>query len=1034
MAKVITSVLRFPEDQTLKILEREDARPLRARRRPNAYKALSLALAHQAFARICRTPRDGTPGLSATPRPAAVYGSKRRKKTGGGSRPPAGRGGGSPLPADAPSAPRRAPRERTGGVHLPLGGAQDSPAAPPRWCRGWRRRIPRLRLRPLRVSSSLLTAERRLSRRRAPPALLPVRRRLLPRGRREGGRSLRSVPSESRLPVRNRRKTYLFPDGNREDTLTPEEEVRCLFPGLQYVCLPKSSAKVIICFEFLQLSATQSLAQRLQLRVPSMESLFRSPVKESLFRSSSKESLFCSSSKESLLGAASKDSLSQLDLDTAGPNLDPRSDTDSETEEPVGNADSLSKEQMLQRRCSCWGKCSELVSAYQVIQREKQQLQDILSQTQGKALRRIGELREELQMTQQARKHLQEEFDASLEEKDQLISVLQTQVSLLKKTLQNGQIRTELPDSTVPSKPQVQSPTKEVGTETPVEPGSNAFEELERALSLAQKAEEAQKKLQAETDKKIKAVEKASEEERVNLQRELTRVKQEVVEIMKKSSEERVAELEKCHKKEMAAKDRELNERLQAQEKAFQGKMKAALEINRIEYLKALQEQEEQGSLALEELELQKKAIQSQCDKKVQRMHQEVKTSRTRILELESSLAKYLEEARKQSEEKKQHNKEISDIVEKHKNELENMKQQQEKLWTEKLQILKQQQVTEMEKMREKQEQEIATILKEKETVFRAHIEEMNEKTLQKLDVKQAEFEALSSELSEALKIRHALEQELSALNSKVCEARQELEEERKRHKEEVEVMSKEHAMSIRGVEEVLKEELNQLRQSLKKLAEQEAKLKKELENKQLEFSQKESEFNAKMLEMAHAGTAGINDAVSKLECNHKEQLESLAEAHRRELVEITRSWEEKLHQQVEELQEKHEMELQEKEQEVGDLKEELATCSAEKEGSRAEITRLKGEQVTREESLKELQEQLRQSVSKIHVLEDQLKNYEKNVNVSSVATPYRDGNLHHADVSLSEEPAEFEYLKKAFFEYMMGRETKVWEVVYGDT
>ncbi|XP_074757078.1 golgin subfamily A member 4-like isoform X2 [Athene noctua] len=455
-----------------------------------------------------------------------------------------------------------------------------------------------------------------------------------------------------------------------------------------------------------------------------------------------------------------------------------------------------------------------------------------------------------------------------------------------------------------------------------------------------------------------------------------------------KSSEERVAELEKCHKKEMAAKDRELNERLQAQEKAFQGKMKAALEINRIEYLKALQEQEEQGSLALELLELQKKAIQSQCDKKVQRMHQEVKTSRTRILELESSLAKYLEEARKQSEEKKQHNKEISDIVEKHKNELENMKQQQEKLWTEKLQILKQQQVTEMEKMREKQEQEIATILKEKETVFRAHIEEMNEKTLQKLDVKQAEFEALSSELSEALKIRHDLEQELSALNSKVCEARQELEEERKRHKEEVEVMSKEHAMSIQGVEEVLKEELNQLRQSLEKLAEQEAKLKKELENKQLEFSQKESEFNAKMLEMAHASTAGINDAVSKLECNHKEQLESLAEAHRRELVEITRSWEEKLHQQVEELQEKHEMELQEKEQEVGDLKEELATCSAEKEGSRAEITRLKGEQVTREESLKELQEQLRQSVSKVNALSDkesdlktQLKKLEGDLN-----------------------------------------------------
>lgn len=60
-----------------------------------------------------------------------------------------------------------------------------------------------------------------------------------------------------------------------------------------------------------------------------------------------------------------------------------------------------------------------------------------------------------------------------------------------------------------------------------------AFEELEKALSIAQKTEEARKKLQTEMDEKIKAVEKASEEERVNLQRELTRVKQEVVEIMK---------------------------------------------------------------------------------------------------------------------------------------------------------------------------------------------------------------------------------------------------------------------------------------------------------------------------------------------------------------------------------------------------------------------------------------------------------------------------------------------------------------------
>lgn len=47
------------------------------------------------------------------------------------------------------------------------------------------------------------------------------------------------------------------------------------------------------------------------------------------------------------------------------------------------------------------------------------------------------------------------------------------QVSLLKQRLQNGQIDTELPDPNIQSEPQVQSPTKEIGTENTVEPGSN---------------------------------------------------------------------------------------------------------------------------------------------------------------------------------------------------------------------------------------------------------------------------------------------------------------------------------------------------------------------------------------------------------------------------------------------------------------------------------------------------------------------------------------------------------------------------------
>jgi phage regulator Rha-like protein len=62
---------------------------------------------------------------------------------------------------------------------------------------------------------------------------------------------------------------------------------------------------------------------------------------------------------------------------------------------------------------------------------------------------------------------------------------------------------------------------------------TTAFEELEKALSTAQKTEEARRKMKAEMDEQIKAIEKTSEEERINLQHELNRVKQEVVDIMK---------------------------------------------------------------------------------------------------------------------------------------------------------------------------------------------------------------------------------------------------------------------------------------------------------------------------------------------------------------------------------------------------------------------------------------------------------------------------------------------------------------------
>uniref|UniRef100_A0A2K5JLC3 GRIP domain-containing protein n=1 Tax=Colobus angolensis palliatus TaxID=336983 RepID=A0A2K5JLC3_COLAP len=1115
--------------------------------------------------------------------------------------------------------------------------------------------------------------------------------------------------SNSSTPTRTRSRTSSFTE--QLDEGTPNRENASTHASKSSDSVNGSEPSIP------QAGDTHSFAQKLQLRVPSVESLFRSPIKESLFRSSSKESLVRTSSRESL---------NRLDLDSSTANFDPPSDMDSEAEDLVGNSDSLNKEQLIQRLrrmerslSSYRGKYSEVGFFF------PSQLKGILSQSQDKSLRRIAELREELQMDQQAKKHLQEEFDASLEEKDQYISVLQTQVSLLKQRLRNGPMNVDVLKPLPQLEPQAEFLTKEENPESDVEPvvedGTSAktletlqqrvkrqenllkrcketiqshkeqctlltsekealqeqlderlqelekikdlhmaektklitqlrdaknlieqleqdkgmviaetkrqmhetlemkeeeiaqlrsrikqmttqgeelreqkekseraaFEELEKALSTAQKTEEARRKLKAEMDEQIKTIEKTSEEERISLQQELSRVKQEVVDVMKKSSEEQIAKLQKLHEKELARKEQELTKKLQTREREFQEQMKVALEKSQSEYLKISQEKEQQESLALEELELQKKAILTESENKLRNLQQEAETYRTRILELESSLEKSLQENKNQSKdlavhleaEKNKHNKEITVMVEKHKTELESLKHQHDALWTEKLQVLKQQYQTEMEKLRERCEQEKETLLKDKEILFQAHIEEMNEKTLEKLDVKQTELESLSSELSEVLKARHKLEEELSVLKDQTDKMKQELEakvdEQKNYHQQQVDSIIKEHEVSIQRTEKALKDQINQLELLLKekdkhlkehqihvenleadikrsegelqqasakldvfqsyqsatheqtkayeeqlaqlqqklldleterilltkqvaevetqkkdvcteldahkiqvqdlmqqlekqnsemeqkvksltqvyeskledsnreqeqikqilvekenailqvregqkkeieiltqklsakedsihilneeyetkfknqekkmekikqkakemqetlkkKLLDQEAKLKKELENTVLELSQKEKQFNAKMLEMAQANSAGISDAVSRLETNQKEQIESLTEVHQRELNDVISIWEKKLNQQAEELQEIHEIQLQEKEQEVAELKQKILLFGCEKEEMNKEITWLKEEGVKQDTTLNELQEQLKQKSAHVNSL-----------------------------------------------------------------
>ncbi|XP_014035485.2 golgin subfamily A member 4 isoform X1 [Salmo salar] len=855
----------------------------------------------------------------------------------------------------------------------------------------------------------------------------------------------------------------------------------------------------------------QSFAQKLQLRVPSVESLLLRGASraEGLFRSPSKESLNRSPSLNSLTPLGENEPLASP---SATPAYDPSSDIESEAEESYGSPESLpalSKEQLIHRLHrvekslgNYRGKYSELVTTYRTVQRDKEKTQAILSQSQDKSLRRIGELREELHMDQQAKKHLQDEFDAALEEKDQMITVLQTQVALMKKHLKGvpgGAVAPEVehplqaedaPDSasapqspfkdaaegiTDPSKSmevlqkrvtrqenllqkckellrthkersaqltsendtlqeqlqerlQELEKTKELHTTekikliTQLRDAKNlieqleqdkgmviaetkrqmhetlemkeeeiaqlrsrskmaaaqreelqeqkeksekaGFEELEKALAMAQRAEEARRLLQLQLEEQVKEVERAGEEERRSLQQELTRVKQEVVTIMKKSSEEKMAEMEKLHSEALASKEQELSARVNQ-----------AVEQCQEELAQAAKELEQQSALALEDAELQKAAIETEAETNAKEIRLELETTRTRILELESSLERYSQpgsvpssdDLSTQMEElRRKHEEEVTALEEKHREELEHKVELHQEALA--------QHNAAMEEFRAKHRTEVETILKEKEVQLQSHVEDMNQKTMEKLDVKQTELEALSSELQEVLRSKQVLEERLDAVENAGGSARQELEQRLQevltKHSVDIEEIKLQHEQSLGGMEKTLKEELNKLTLVLKEKEKEleahlvcEKRLKEESETvlqdrnakvkelEELRKSLKQAQSEKKGLEKSNAQLRKIRDELSQC----KSQLIDLEQ----KLV-TTRS----------DCQQKEES-LQQKVQELEELEKQLQ--QAKKELSEQD-TSYTDELNTRQEEEKQLKKQL----------EDQKAAHEKVENIKT--------------------------------------------------
>ncbi|CAB1313207.1 unnamed protein product, partial [Coregonus sp. 'balchen'] len=690
---------------------------------------------------------------------------------------------------------------------------------------------------------------------------------------------------------------------------------------------------------------SQSFTQK--LRVPSVESLLLRGASraEGLFRSPSKESLNRSPSLNSLTPLGENVPLVSPSAVPPTPAYDPPSDIESEAEESYGSPEclsALSKEQLIHRLHRVEKSLGNYRGKY---------AEAILSQSQDKALRRIGELKEvalmkkrlngvpggavapevehplqaednsasapqspstdtaegsadpstimevfqkvtrqenllqkckELLRTHKERNAqltsdnntLQEQLQERLQdlektkelhttEKTKLITQLhgaenliqqleQDKVMVIAETKRQMHETLEMKEEEIAqlrSRSKMAAAQRKELQEQKEKSEKAAFEELEKALAVAQRAEEARRLLQLQLQEQVKEVERAGEEERRSLQQELTRVKQEVVTIMKKSSEQKMSEMDKLHSEALASKEQELNARInqaveqckeelaqaakekeqqsalaledsELQKAAKEKEQQSALALEDSELQKAAKEKEQQSALALEDSELQKAAIETESETNEIRL--ELETARTRILELESSLEKYsqpgsvpsTDDRSTQMEElRRKHKEEVTAIEEKHREELEKHKVELHQ------EALAQHNAV-MEELRAKHRAEVEIILKEKEVQFQAHLEDINQKTMEKQNVKQTQLEALSFELQEVLRIKQVLEERLDAVENAGGSARQELEQRLQelltKHSMDIEEIKLQHEQSLGGMEKMLKEELNKLTMVLK--------------------------------------------------------------------------------------------------------------------------------------------------------------------------------------------------------------------------
>ncbi|GAB1603388.1 golgin subfamily A member 4-like isoform X3 [Argonauta hians] len=495
------------------------------------------------------------------------------------------------------------------------------------------------------------------------------------------------------------------------------------------------------------------------------------------------------------------------------------SDIESEIEESSINLDIHSKEELYslankyQARSRRYkSKFNEIVVSFKEVLQEQEKLKKNLAQSQDKSFRRISELKEQINLDQLAKRDLEENYRLMLDEKDEQVNVLKTQVKLLK----------EGKDISIENNSQSkESVASAVTTEKIGENVTALQDKVKRLENLLGKCRE--------TIKNNKENNSALSEENENLKSQLRKMEEshslsssnsevgrlqnqikqarEVIEQLEKDREMAIAEGKKSIYETVEEKDKEITE------------IRASFQTLQVQFDELSQAKKDVDRLAAEQLEKSREIIKQLKEEKkrtVIQLEDKLKHSEKAMEEEKANLVQELSRGKALA---------ISLVQEEHEKAVEEKVkaaiEEQESAWKEKLEksenshrdalsskekIEMQQRINQLEEAKSKLEEDHAEFMENSRLANELLVKELTERH--------------QTELSKALEEQES--QAMEKLQSYIQKHSEELEALRSKHQEDCSVLNNDlqeyfenkHDKALSGFNQMLSEKNTQLEQA----------------------------------------------------------------------------------------------------------------------------------------------------------------------------------------------------------------------------